>query len=128
MYIITYNFDRSIPGIAFDKKGGRIGFGKGYYDSFLKKVKKSVPVIALAFEEQVSKKKLPSRKHDKRVHKIITEKRIIEITLITPPVPLTRDKVLPMICIPLKSLLLDKRIFVMTKRPKLNSRMPILPR
>lgn len=67
-----------VPGIAFDSKGGRIGFGKGYYDSFLKKVKKSVPVIALAFEKQVSKKKLPSKKHDRHVHKIITEKRVIE--------------------------------------------------
>ncbi len=28
-----------VPGIAFDKKGSRIGFGKGYYDKFLKKTK-----------------------------------------------------------------------------------------
>ena len=67
-----------VPGIAFDEKGCRIGFGKGYYDSFLKKVKKSVPVIALAFENQISNKKLPSKKHDKHAHKIITEKRVIE--------------------------------------------------
>ncbi|MBU1120534.1 5-formyltetrahydrofolate cyclo-ligase, partial [Candidatus Micrarchaeota archaeon] len=65
-----------VPGIAFDEKGCRIGFGKGYYDSFLKKVKKSVPVIALAFENQISNKKLPSKKHDKHAHKIITEKRV----------------------------------------------------
>ena len=43
-----------VPGIAFDEKGNRIGFGKGYYDKFLKNIPKNIPVIALAFEKQIA--------------------------------------------------------------------------
>ncbi len=66
-----------VPGIVFDKKGNRIGFGKGYYDKFLKGISKKVPVVALAFSNQISKK-VVCEKHDIPVQKIITEKEIIE--------------------------------------------------
>ena len=65
-----------LPGIAFDLKGNRIGRGLGYYDNFLSKVKSSTRLIALAFEIQLVKK-VPANKYDIPVHKIITEKRII---------------------------------------------------
>ncbi|MBW2978191.1 5-formyltetrahydrofolate cyclo-ligase [Candidatus Woesearchaeota archaeon] len=64
-----------VPGVAFDKNGSRVGFGKGYYDKFLKTLKKSLK-IALAFEEQIVDF-VPCEKHDKPVDMIITEKRII---------------------------------------------------
>lgn len=66
-----------VPGIAFDEKGNRIGFGKGYYDKFLLSLPKKVHVIGLAFEEQIGEK-LACKKHDVVMHKIVTEKRIIE--------------------------------------------------
>lgn len=66
-----------VPGIAFDEKGNRIGFGKGYYDKFLKGIPKKIPIIALAFEEQITDS-VKKEKHDISVHKIVTEKRIIE--------------------------------------------------
>ena len=65
-----------VPGIAFDEKGNRLGFGKGYYDKFLSKTPKKIPVIALAFEEQIAEK-ISSEKHDIKMHKILTEKRLI---------------------------------------------------
>jgi len=65
-----------IPGIAFDLSGNRIGRGFGYYDNFLRKVYSSAKIIALAFEMQIVKK-IPNDKNDIPVHKIITEKRII---------------------------------------------------
>ncbi|HER25458.1 MAG TPA: 5-formyltetrahydrofolate cyclo-ligase [Candidatus Atribacteria bacterium] len=65
-----------VPGVAFDSQGNRIGRGLGYYDNFLKKVRSSVKIIALAFEIQIVKK-IISDKNDIPVHKIITEKRII---------------------------------------------------
>jgi len=65
-----------VPGIAFDLNGNRIGRGFGYYDNFLRKVRSSAKIVALAFEMQIVKK-IPNDKNDIPVHKIITEKRII---------------------------------------------------
>jgi len=41
------------PGLAFDKKGNRLGRGKGYYDRFLKQIPKDTPSIGLAFRMQI---------------------------------------------------------------------------
>ncbi|GAG30094.1 unnamed protein product, partial [marine sediment metagenome] len=65
-----------IPGVAFDLSGNRIGRGFGYYDNFLRKVRSSAKIVALAFEMQMVKK-IPNDKNDIPVHKIITEKRTI---------------------------------------------------
>ena len=64
-----------VPGIAFDEEGNRIGYGYGYFDSFLEKI--SVPKIALAYEMQLVKK-IRSIGKDARVDFIVTEKRVIK--------------------------------------------------
>jgi 5-formyltetrahydrofolate cyclo-ligase len=66
-----------VPGVAFDSACARIGHGGGYYDRLLYKTK--APKIGLAFEAQIAKK-IPCEKHDVRVDKVITEKRVIEHT------------------------------------------------
>lgn len=63
-----------VPGIAFDKKGNRIGHGRGYFDRFLENI--SVPKIALAYEMQIVDN-IPADKNDVGVDFIVTEKRII---------------------------------------------------
>ena len=51
-----------IPLLAYDKKGHRIGFGKGYYDVFLSDLSPSVLKIGLSFfEPEVS---IPFESHD----------------------------------------------------------------
>ncbi|MBI5343895.1 MAG: 5-formyltetrahydrofolate cyclo-ligase [Deltaproteobacteria bacterium] len=65
-----------VPGVAFDSEGGRLGFGKGYYDRLLKGL--GCPIVALAYEFQVLKDRIPSEPHDVRVSAIVTEKRIIK--------------------------------------------------
>lgn len=65
-----------VPGIAFDKKGYRIGFGKGYFDKLLKTL--SAHKIALAYDFQIIEN-VPAESHDKKVEMIVTEKRIIKI-------------------------------------------------
>ncbi len=72
-----------IPGIGFDLKGNRLGYGAGYYDKLLshksKRLSKTggrITTIALAFEEQIAEK-IPSEPHDIRVDLIVTDKRLI---------------------------------------------------
>ena len=60
-----------LPGVAFDKNGGRLGRGGGYYDRLLRKAGRVVKV-GLCFREQIVEK-VPMKKHDVRVHKIITD-------------------------------------------------------
>tara|TARA_B100000315_G_scaffold210427_1_gene206691 strand:+ start:9507 stop:10106 length:600 start_codon:yes stop_codon:yes gene_type:complete len=65
-----------VPGLAFDKRGGRIGSGKGFYDKFLASVPSCKSIIALAFEYQIVDE-ITLSSHDIPMHKIITENRII---------------------------------------------------
>lgn len=66
-----------IPGIAFDLKGYRIGYGKGYYDRFLS-LGKSKCIMGLSYESQIINE-IPNNEHDIPVDIIITEKKIIRI-------------------------------------------------
>ncbi len=64
-----------VPGVAFDRRGGRIGFGKGYYDRFLYRL--DIPRIALAYSFQVLDE-VPVQDHDVKVDRIITENGVID--------------------------------------------------
>ena len=65
-----------VPGIVFDPRGYRLGYGFGYYDRFLTMLSTEIPTVGLAFEFQIVET-LPIEKQDVPVHKIITEKRVI---------------------------------------------------
>ncbi len=65
-----------IPGAGFDAEGNRIGYGGGYYDRLLSSLRRSVPIIAPAYEEQVVKT-IPAEPHDMRVNLIVTDRRLI---------------------------------------------------
>ena len=65
-----------IPGLAFDDKGGRVGFGNDYYRRLISKLPETCRKISLAYEEQVVDQiQMESRKYT--VDIIITDKRII---------------------------------------------------
>jgi 5-formyltetrahydrofolate cyclo-ligase len=63
-----------VPGIAWDKHGHRLGYGKGYYDRYLAGV--TAATVGLAYDFQVLGN-IPHGNNDFRVNLIVTEKRII---------------------------------------------------
>jgi 5-formyltetrahydrofolate cyclo-ligase len=64
-----------VPGVAFDREGGRLGHGKGYYDKLLEHAKPNTPLIALAFECQLFPQ-IPMQEHDVYMDKVVTEKAV----------------------------------------------------
>ena len=64
-----------VPGIVFDSRGYRIGYGYGYYDKFMaeKNFSKS---IGLAYDFQVMKNPIPKFEFDKKIDILITDDRI----------------------------------------------------
>ncbi len=65
-----------VPGLAFDRAGGRMGFGKGYYDRLLKNIK--AVKIGLCYNFQLFDY-IPKENHDIPMDYIITEKETIKV-------------------------------------------------
>ncbi|MCD8180738.1 MAG: 5-formyltetrahydrofolate cyclo-ligase [Firmicutes bacterium] len=65
-----------VPGLAFDRRGGRMGFGRGYYDRFLSECR-SIK-IGLCYDFQLLDK-IPTESHDVPMDYIITEKEILKV-------------------------------------------------
>ncbi|RUM29094.1 MAG: 5-formyltetrahydrofolate cyclo-ligase [Aquifex sp.] len=63
----------AVPGIAFDLEGYRLGFGKGYYDRLLKKIKGLKVGVAYSFQVF---DRLPRDAWDVPVDVLITEKNV----------------------------------------------------
>ncbi|MFH1391925.1 MAG: 5-formyltetrahydrofolate cyclo-ligase [Candidatus Diapherotrites archaeon] len=64
-----------VPGLAFDKEGNRVGWGKGFYDRFFNFNKISAKKIGLAFEFQIVEK-ISHKAHDVRMDLIVTENEV----------------------------------------------------
>jgi 5-formyltetrahydrofolate cyclo-ligase len=63
-----------VPAVAVDEGGGRIGRGRGHYDATLARCR--ALSIALVFESQLVQS-VPLGEHDRKVHGICTEARLI---------------------------------------------------
>jgi 5-formyltetrahydrofolate cyclo-ligase len=66
-----------VPGVGFDRRGGRTGHGKGYYDKLLQHARPDAPLVALAFECQLFEQ-IPMQNHDIFMDKVITEAAVYE--------------------------------------------------
>jgi 5-formyltetrahydrofolate cyclo-ligase len=65
-----------VPGLAFDRCGGRLGFGKGYYDRFLSRLPTTTYCCGLAFCMQIVPC-VPRMAHDVCMHGVVTEQGVI---------------------------------------------------
>lgn len=59
-----------VPGLAFDREGYRLGYGKGYYDCFL--AAQPVRTVGLCFEA-LAFERLPRDGFDRPVCRLVTE-------------------------------------------------------
>ncbi len=73
--VITNKTVCLIPGLAFTEKGGRLGYGGGYYDRFLME-NPDIYTIALSYEALIADE-LPLMQHDLMVNSIVTEERTV---------------------------------------------------
>jgi 5-formyltetrahydrofolate cyclo-ligase len=66
-----------VPGVAFDRRGGRTGHGKGYYDKLLEHRGPNTPLVALAFECQMFPE-IPMDDHDIFMDRVVTEEAVYD--------------------------------------------------
>lgn len=66
-----------VPGVAFDRRGARMGHGFGYYDKLLEHARREAPLVALAFECQIFAE-ISTQAHDVFMDKIVTERAIYQ--------------------------------------------------
>ncbi|MCL2102977.1 MAG: 5-formyltetrahydrofolate cyclo-ligase [Syntrophorhabdaceae bacterium] len=65
-----------VPGLAFDRKGGRLGKGIGYYDRFLGRISAGTLFVGFACSEQIVPE-VPLDEWDAKMHMIVTEEGVI---------------------------------------------------
>lgn len=65
-----------VPGLAFDRRGNRIGHGAGYYDRFLKRAD-SAYKLGLGYDFQIIEE-VPALPHDVRLDAVLTPTGLIE--------------------------------------------------
>ncbi|MCS7305292.1 MAG: 5-formyltetrahydrofolate cyclo-ligase [Thermoguttaceae bacterium] len=61
-----------VPGVAFDRKGGRLGHGRGYYDRLLANARQDTVLVGLAYQCQILPE-LPLLPSDVRMDIVLTE-------------------------------------------------------
>lgn len=64
-----------VPGVAFDRNGGRLGNGAGYYDRLLKRVRADAILSAVCYESQLVEQ-IAMEPHDVTMDMVMTEKTI----------------------------------------------------
>ena len=73
--IVKYPDILLVPLVAFDKNLNRIGYGGGFYDRYIKKIRKQKKVLAIGFAYSFQKvKNIQTNNYDVKLDFIITNK------------------------------------------------------
>lgn len=70
-----------VPLVGFDRRGHRLGYGRGYYDRAIAEARaggRRVPLVGLAFSVQ-EVQTIPAEAHDIRLDWVVTEKETLEL-------------------------------------------------
>jgi 5-formyltetrahydrofolate cyclo-ligase len=67
----------AVPGVAFDRRGARLGHGKAYYDRLLHTVRPDAVLAGLAFECQIFPQ-VPTGKRDVFMDFVVTEREVYQ--------------------------------------------------
>lgn len=66
-----------VPGVAFDRRGGRVGFGKGFYDLALPNFRNETLRVGVAYAFQLVDQ-VPQVEKDQKVHWLLTDEGLID--------------------------------------------------
>jgi 5-formyltetrahydrofolate cyclo-ligase len=67
-----------VPGVAFDRSGRRIGYGKGYYDKTLHVLEGSGRLVAFCYDFQLFEE-IVGEPHDVTMDIIVTETTVVRV-------------------------------------------------
>jgi len=65
-----------VPGLAFDRRGNRLGYGKGYYDHYLPTLSEKALAIGISYDECLYDE-IPAEKHDVCMDYIVTPTEVL---------------------------------------------------
>jgi 5-formyltetrahydrofolate cyclo-ligase len=65
------------PGLAFDGVGRRLGYGKGFYDRYLRRLRPEAVRVGIGFSIQMVDE-VPADPSDERVHLVVTDAEVID--------------------------------------------------
>jgi 5-formyltetrahydrofolate cyclo-ligase len=68
-----------VPGLCFDEEGGRVGWGRGYYDQLLARARPDVVRIGMTLERRLVAL-VPMEPHDVFMTHLATEKGVRPVT------------------------------------------------
>ena len=64
------------PGLAFDRAGRRLGYGGGYFDAFLPRLRRGCAVVGICFSEQLVDE-VPAGPDDRGVGLVVTDRGVV---------------------------------------------------
>lgn len=67
-----------VPGLCFDRAGGRLGWGKGYYDALLSSVRPDVMAVGVTLD-RLMVRAVPMLTHDVRMTHLATESGVAPV-------------------------------------------------